>query len=239
MIRTLVCTLLVGVGFLASHAKGHNLWVTVAHNPDGKDTVNVYFEHAPKPGDGRYNDPIVARGRTWVRTAADGEATAVTLEQVGEEGRRHLRGFTETSPPRSVEHSCEWGIYRGQLDYFHGKHLDVASREQLEKLARAPRLPIDIVPHVEGERLRLQVLWQGKPFAKTGVHVWAPDGKEFSLTTDEEGVVSFQPRAVGQYAVRAGHTDAGLSGSYAGSEYRGVMHATTLTLSWPVGKNKP
>ena len=127
-VSILVVILMLATGVVA---RGHNLWVTA----DGS-RVQIVFEHSPNPGKGTYNATILRNGKTWARGIESGKVSPVAIEEIGEPGSLSLAGSTVVKGPRAIEHSCLFGIYRGRLDYFYGKFLDVAGAEQLETLGR-------------------------------------------------------------------------------------------------------
>jgi hypothetical protein len=218
----------------ASIGSAHNLFVHLERQLDGPDLIDVFFEHAPYPGDGKYNGPIIERGRTWVRTPGDEEPIAHSLAEITRRGKTFLQGATRTKAPRSIEHSCKWGIYHGQLDYFHGKYLDVKTIEQARQLGRAPDLPLDLAPRLEDEGLSLQVLWQGKPCGGVTVFVWPPGGKEKKYKASEQGVVRLPKPKGGLYSFATVVTFKEKKGEFEGQPYQGIMHGVTLTMRWPL-----
>jgi hypothetical protein len=217
---------------LSGLAQGHNLWIT----GQGK-TVRIVFEHSPQPGKGNYNAEILRNGKTWVRTVDHKEATPVTIEETGQPGSLWLAGSTEATGPRVIEHSCVFGIYRGRLDYFYGKFLDVGQSEQVESLGRATRLPLDIVPALKGDALELRVLWEGRLLTDYRFGVMTPSGEEISLRTNDEGIIEFEPIQPGIYGFWAIRLEDETKGVYDGEDYMGTMHGSTLSLRWPLGKN--
>jgi hypothetical protein len=215
-------------------AAAHNLFVRVERQSDGPDRINVIFEHAPFPGNGQHNGPIIERGRTWVRTA-DGEKPAPhKLSEITRRSTKFLQGETNTSAPRAIEHSCLWGIYHGQLDYFHGKYLDVTTADQARQLGRATDLPLDLVPQATGDTLAVQVLWQGKPQGGVTVHVWPPGGRERKYRANDAGLVTLPKATSGTYSFSTVLRFPDEKGEFAGQSYQGLMHGVTLTIPWPL-----
>jgi hypothetical protein len=218
----------------ANVALAHNLFVHVERQLDGPDLIDVFFEHAPFPGDGEYNAPIVERGRTWVRTGEDAKPIPHKLSEITRRGKKFLQGETRTRAPRAIEHACKWGVYRGRLDYFYGKYLEVKTLDELRQLGRARELPLDLVPQAKAGRLIVQVLWKGDPRAKATVHVWPPGGRERKYQANEEGMVRISDPKRGLYSFSCVISLAAGEGEFDGQPYKGVMHGVTLRMPWPL-----
>lgn len=219
----------VAVVLLSPTVQGHNLWVT-----SQGDKIRVVFEHSPTPGQGAYNAEILRNGKTWVRTPGDAKASPISLSEVGQSGTRFLEGSTQTSGARVIEHSCLFGTYRGRLDFFYGKYLDIETAGQLEALGRAPEFPLDILPRLSEMILELKVLWQGELLQSYRFGVVTPTGKEISLQADTEGIVTFKPTEPGIYGFWVIRLDDGVAGEHQGEKYSGTIHGTTLSLPWPL-----
>ena len=117
----------LAVGMMSCRpASAHNLFVIVTPKAGAADTISVVFEHAPKPGKGGYNKPLLTRGKTWVRKAGE-KKSLLKLKEVENGKNKHLQSATEIRQPRVIVHSVKWGIYRGRLDYFYGKYVDASS----------------------------------------------------------------------------------------------------------------
>lgn len=149
-------------------------------------------------------------------------------------GKKFLQTQTKIKGPRAVVHACKWGVYKGRLDYFYGKYLDVSSVEQLSRLARTPKLPLDISPAIQSGDVTITVSFQKRPLAKTGVWIWTPDGKETKLTTDAAGAVRLSNLLPGTYSFATIHILESPAGEFGGETYKGVMHGTTCSFRWPI-----
>jgi hypothetical protein len=215
-------------------AFAHNIFVLIEDQESGPDMVDVIFEHSPYPGKGVYNQPLLDRGKTWVQKPGSDEATSLTLKEAERLGKKFLQTETTSERPRAVIHSCEWGIYKGRLNYFHGKYLDASSPELLSKMARTPELPLDLVVTASAEGLSVQVIYEDKPLANKKVWVWMPGAKEATKTTDAEGNIALAGMKEGLYCFAAIHRIDGPKGEFEGDAYEGLMHGTTVNLRWPL-----
>ena len=215
-------------------ANAHNLFVLIERQAEGPDLVDVIFEHSPYPGKGTYNQPHLDRGQTWVQSTGSTKKVALTLTEQTRLGKKFLQGKTETQAPRIIVHSCKWGVYKGRLDYFHGKYIDVSTKDEVARFARTAALPLDLVPSFDGEALKVSVRFQGKPLAGTKVAIWPPGSKETSQTCDANGVITVPNPKKGTWSFSAVHTLKDETGEFNGEEYKGLMHGTTLNLRLPL-----
>ena len=212
----------------------HNLFVLIEPQNDGPDLVDVIFEHFPYPGDGTYNQPHLDRGKTWVQPLGSNEKIELKLAEQTRVGKKFLQTKTDSKRPRAIIHTCEWGVYKGRLDYFHGKYLDVTSKDEAARFARTPELPLDLVPSFDGDILKITVQFKDKPLAKTRVSIWPPGSKETTQTTDEVGVITVSAPKKGTWSFSAVHTLKDPKGEFNGESYKGVMHGTTVSLKLPL-----
>ena len=214
--------------------KAHNLFVFIERQAKGPDLVDIIFEHSPYPGSGTYNQPHLERGKTWVQTVGSTEKVSLTLTEQTRLGKKFLQAETEIKAPRIIVHSCKWGVYKGRLDFFHGKYIDVTSKDQLSKCARTDELPLDLVPSFDGDALRVSVRFKDELLADTRVSIWPPSGKETNLTSDSTGAISVPNPNKGTWSFSAVHTISGESGEFKGEAYEGLMHGATLNLRLPL-----
>ncbi len=233
LLKILITTLSTNL-ILWAPAFAHNLFVLIEKQENGPDKVDVIFEHSPYPGKGTYNQPLLDRGKTWIKELGNSEATSLTLKETDRLGKKFLQTETTTKRPRVALHSCEWGVYNGRLDYFHGKYLDASSPENLSELARTPELPLDFVITPSEEGLSVRVLFEGKPLANKKVWIWMPGANETTKTTDAEGNLAITNMKEGLYCFAAAHQVDGPKGTFDGKAYEGLMHGSTVNLRWPL-----
>ncbi len=226
-----VCMALISFGRVA-HA--HNLFVLVQPQSSGPDHINIIFEHAPRPGKGTYNRPILNRGKTMIYQPNSEKGISLNLKEMNVRSKKYLRTESDIQGPRLIVHSCKWGIYKGRLDYFHGKYLDVSTPEEAEGLAKVSELPLDIVPTIEADGLALQVFYQEKPLAKQKIWIWLPSRKETRKKTDASGILRLKNLQPGTWSFATTHTLRNKTGKFNGKAYKGIMHGTTLSIRWPL-----
>ena len=219
-------TFLIAVSFVSS-ASAHYLWVTIDAKKGEHGTVHVIFEHSAKPGDGKYLDPFVERGTTWIRTAASGKATPLKLEETTGKNTRWLSGPLTASGGRSIDSYGKWGVYRyGKTDvllHYYARYIDTKSADDLNKVGAATQMNLDLSVAQQGGQVDLTAVWQGKPVGSQSITVFGPKKFKKTLKTDEEGVASFTPEAAGRYTFSATFEEA-RGGTDGGKEYQEIRH---------------
>jgi len=231
-----VTAVLATVLFSFSTASAHYLWVTIVSSAGQHGTMNLYFEGGPGPGDGKYLDPFVNHGKSWVRTLGQEKATELEMTEVKEKNKRWLTNKLTSPAPRVIESYGKWGVYRyGNTDkllHYYAKNFDVSSLDQLEQLGTSANLKLDMRPSSSGKSLQVQVFWQGKPAANCSVSVNGPKGFKANLKTDEKGVVSFEPKGGGHYRMKT-TVEEKQSGTDDGKDYQRIRHTATLLTKLP------
>ena len=225
---SVLAVVLVVMGFTSATA--HNLWVVA--NPEGtaKGTVHMYFEHHVGPGDGTYNDPILQRGETWLR-APDGGSEAVAMKEVAQGGLKYFKGGIDAaSASYAVDHTSLFGIYKGQLDFFHGSCLVIEDPGDLAALADSPHLPVRIVPQWEEGGLLLRIMYFQTPSPDATLVVFDKTSGEQKFIADAKGEVHLPIDAPGRYHMAAWVFEHDAAGAFENEAYKGLMHGTTLTI---------
>jgi hypothetical protein len=222
---TLICLLTLG----AAAAQAHFVWIDLAPVGGGQPQARLYFGEQPEPGEPHLIGKI-AHTKAWARGAQGDPVELKVGAPDSETGVLPLAGASP--PPASLEAICDYGVYQrgpaGLLLQFYAKRLGGDWAGQSGKLARADRLPLDIVPRVAEGKLNLEVLYQGRPSAASEVIVISPAGKDKELKTDAEGKVSVAAAETGRYAVRAAHIETDKPGTRGDKKYAQTWHYCTL-----------
>lgn len=147
--------------------------------------------------------------------------------------------LTVELPPNTsiVAGSCTYGIIqKGEnkpylLQYFPKTIVGPISTNPSEfKLSE--KLPIEVVPVVEGTKLRFRVYADGQPLAKATVAVLIGGNKEEkwdSAETDDKGFAPASYDKPGTYAVRV-HRVRDVKGTHDGKDYDMVKQYATLVV---------
>ncbi|MGF1580133.1 MAG: hypothetical protein ACFCD0_12290 [Gemmataceae bacterium] len=235
-----LATLLISV----TTVQAHYPWLVI-RNEKGKAKVHFYFEEAPRVGDGYYLDPFLERAKTWVRTVDDPKPQKLILKEtksVGRRGKKELKlrwlsGDLSVKRPRAISMDCLWDVYtygkQEILLHYYPRHIDVTNAKELDVLAGAPHLDAVLVPRWKGEALEVQLLWKGKPAANRPVRIGGP-GKLFkNVRTDNNGKVSFTPKAKGLHIMRT-YVQENEKGKFKSRAYDAIRHHATLTVNLPL-----
>ncbi len=234
MLRKITFACAINLALLFSSASAHYLWINVDTKSGDQGTTNLFFEEGPRPGTGKYLDPFIERGTTWVHTVKK-KPMPLKMSVVKKPGKRWLANELEVSAPRSIESFCKWGVYTyGKTEvllHYYGKYIDAASIKDKNSLSRASQLDLDIVPTFSDKGVEIQVLWKGKPAAGRPFKLRGAGGLNKTLTTDKEGRVRFQPIASGLHSMRTSVDEPERSGTFEGKEHDIARHHSSLTVN--------
>ena len=241
MKKPLVATVafLVLSGALITQVCAHYLWVTIDTKTGDHGTTNVYFEGGPGPGDGKYLDPFIANGKTWIQTLDADKPVELEMETVEKPNSRWLSATLPKPGPRSITSYGKYGVYfyknikKDVLLHYYGKNLDAKTTDELDKLGRSEQLTLDIVPRCDGDDIELTVLWQGKPAANCQVKLNGPKGLNEQPKTDDKGQASFTPKAPGLYRLYA-MIEVKESGKDDGNDYELIRHQIRVLVRLPL-----
>ena len=240
MLRTLPLACALNILFLLSTASAHYLWLNLDKKSGENGTANLFFEGGAGPGDGKYLDPFIERGTTWVRTIKNKKAVKLEMSVVKKPGKRWLATELKVDGPRCIDSFGKWGVYTyGKTEvllHYYAKHLDAKTTADMNALARAEQLDLDVVPTFSDDGVEIQVLWKGKPAPQAKFYLRGAGKLKKNLTTDEEGRVRFTPLASGFYAMRATVNENDRSGTDDGKKYDIARHHSSLTFHLTVAK---
>lgn len=222
MIR-LLGALFVGLAATAV-AQAHALYVV----PDSADPAKavVVFSDTLDP-DANIKDATWKKLDSLKLTAraADGNATDVKCER----GEHCLKAIVPAGT-KVVSGYINYGVStRGEkpaLIHFYPKAIVGAIPADGGKIGDA--VGLEIVPKVEGGKVRFQVLAAGKPVAGASVGVMLPGKKDAKgdVTTDEQGFTTAFD-GTGRYGVTIRHVEP-KAGEVGGQKYDQVTHVATL-----------
>ena len=223
--RSLACFLSLLI--VPAVSRGHWVWVF----PDKADAkkAHVVFAHHPAPDNNPKLLDKIADAKLWVRTAGGDQPVA---------WKRGDEQYSFPIPgPVTVGGVNQYGVVekKGAKPFRLVQCPKLVMGEDARPWAR---LPIEIVPSRKGGKLKLAVIYAGKP-APVGleVTVHAPDeAKAPVLKTDADGVVEFAPKGEGLFGFTVPHTVAE-AGELGGKKYGETRYSASLLLL--VGKAKP
>lgn len=224
---------LLSLGATASLAQSHFVFVYV---PEKSDTeVRVVFGHGAAPDPNSF--PTRAEKTTLTARGTDGKDSKLTLEK-GD--GNYFRAKLVAAKPVVVFGVTEAGVTQ------RGDNPPLLSRYYLKTIFGDPfaagatigdRIPMEIEPVRDGEKVRFRVRYGGKPLADSEVTVGLPGGDEDMdevVKTDKEGLTaSFAAR--GRYCVAARKLE-DKPGEFGGKKYSAVRLTATLVFDFPAAK---
>lgn len=211
--------------------QAHFVWLlTDAASPGGK--VKVFFSEAAEPDDPALLDKI-AKAEVWT-VGGRGEPKLLTLTKGGDALEAELAGAARQATV-ILRHNygvlSKGGAEPFLLKYYAKTH-PFALPGTWRTVKDTERLPLEIVPKIDGSGTVLAVSWQGKPLAGATVTVVGP-GIDTKLegTTDEAGNFRAELPKSGVFSIRAKHTEM-TEGKQDDKDYKSVRHYSTLTLHY-------
>lgn len=219
--------------FASASSVAHNLWIIGDPHKTGEGNAEMYFEHHVGPGDGAYNQPVGKWGKTWLRTP-DGKAKSVQMKEVLDNDLRYFSCNTgKISGSYAIEHISVYGIYHGQLDFFHGRYIEIHDKKDMEKLSNSPDMPFQIVCELKEKGFLLKVLYFQKPYPNGKLVAFTPEGNEEKHETNKKGEVFIPFHSSEKYHFAAWAFEHDAAGEFEYEAYKGLMHGTTLTVHFP------
>lgn len=191
----------------ASNALAHYLWVSVDAATQASPVADIYFEEAPKPGDGHYLDHFLGKSDVWIRTIEQPKPEPVQAAEVKQGANRWMRVALPAAVDYSIDAYGKFGVYAyGKtkvLLHYYARNLSVNSHDAMHELGRAEQLNLDLVPHDVGSKVEFTLLWKGKPAADRMVFVRGPKGFQANLKTDQRGKILLSPTQSGRHTLRS------------------------------------
>jgi hypothetical protein len=218
---------------MAGTANAHYLWISVLREPEDKRGTHIYFEEAPRPGDGSYLNHFLGKSDVWVRTIEEPSPEPLQAEEVREGNKRWMRVAAPETQQYSVDAYGRFGVYAyGQtkvLLHYYARNLCVNSHDAMHELGRAEQMDLDLVPHDVGNRFEFTLLWEGEPVADRMVFVRGADGFRKNVKTDARGRIELERPAKGTLTLRSS-VEFPTPGQENGEAYELVRHNITLVL---------
>jgi hypothetical protein len=215
--------------FLAQPARAHFLWVKTLEQ-DGKPQAYLLFGETP--ADEAYHMPEgLLKTKIWSREK-DNKRAELATENLETEERVGLVAPLKTKGPVAIEASKTYGIYGKSLLTYYAKHVHAGSPEELNAVGASKQHKLDIVPHVEGNKLQLTVLLDGKPLEGSEVSVRIGDADAIDNKTDKAGRVEMKVEGEELVSALANYVEEA-TGKHDGKDYTGIMHYSSLTFGPP------
>lgn len=217
----------------AAQAQAHFVWLVVESGEAGKPVAKVYFAELAESDDAALLDKI-AHVQVHTRDA-NGETSTEPLKLTKQVDKDGGGSWTAELPEgtAALAGTIKYGVLERRGDVFqlnyHATYAD-SSAPGFDKQGADASLPMQVIPHLAGEKSQLEVLWKGKPIAGSEVTVVDPSGAEHdAVKTGENGKVTFDLSKPGLYSIRAKWV-VDEKGEENGKSFEKANHYSTLTL---------
>ena len=214
-------------------AGAHFLFVRVLPPAEGGRAAEVYFSELAEAGDPRYLDKI-AQTQLWLQ-AAPGKFEPLKVHKAPD----RLRAWLPAPGSVAVVGACTYGVLaRPNQTPFLLRHFPKAldgRPDDLNRLRPLDKLPLEVVATVEGGRVRLVALKDGKPVPRAEFVTVDHRLANTKLTADAAGTATWEPPSAGVYSVYTRDTrkEAGEAG---GKKYEEIRDFATVAFAWPLGR---
>ena len=221
---------------LAAEARAHFLFIRIGPVAEAGRAAEVFFSELAEAGDPRLVDKI-AHTRLWVqKTPGKFEPLKVA------KGADRLRAHLPTSGSLAVIGACQYGVLaRPKQVPFLLRYYPKAvagKPDDLKGMKPFAKVPLEITATLEGERIHLTALRQGKPVPGAVFHTVDSELTNEKLKADAQGKAVWKPAAGERYAVYTRHiTKEG--GEEGGKKYDEIREFATLAFSWPLAPRGP
>ncbi len=214
-----------------SSANAHFLWL-VASPPERPTVLKVYFGEEAIPDDPDLLDNV-AKTQAWIVAGRREEPKLLPLKKEGDALAAALPQGTTLSA--AVVNLTYGVIARGGEPFllkYYGKAYPSSLPGTWQNVNDKQRLPLEIVPALDGSTAAMEVRWQGQPAKGATVTILGPGLKKpVEGTTDEKGLFRCPLVEAGTYSIRARHVET-ISGEHEGKSYASIRHYTTLAMPY-------
>jgi hypothetical protein len=214
-----------------AEARAHFLFLRVGPAAEGGRRAEVFFGEQADAGDPKFVGKI-AHTTLWAQ-AAPGAFRPLEVRPAGD----RLVARVPHSGSVAVVGSCEYGVLArpGQTPFllrYYPKAL-AGRPEELNRLERRPEIPFEIQATIDGDRVRLVALRDGRPVPSAAFHVVDLDLNEETIAAEPDGRATWTPKAPGRYAIYT-RQDRRESGRVGDAPYEEIREFATLALDWPL-----
>jgi Kelch motif len=234
MLRHVVTSMLV-LHLGASLASAHFLWVRVQPET-ALDSCRLLFSEGADVDSDILPDTI-AGCEVFLRKSDQTRTQLLTSKSEGK-GDAYLTATVGSASGMAVETSCHYGRHKDFLLDYCAKGIAFENPAQLAQLGRAPELPLDMVPELDGRELSVTLIKGEHPLSQVEATITEPDGETQKKTTDSSGKISLTVSKTGLYSFRANCSEpipAGKGADNGESDQAATSRRTyvTLTLNMP------
>jgi hypothetical protein len=212
-------------------ARAHFLFVRILPPAEGGRAAEVYFSELAEAGDPRFLGKI-AHTQLWVQTPSR-KFEPLKVHTASD----RLRAWLPYTGSLMVVGECRYGVLaRPNQTPFLLRHFPKAIAGNPEELNRMPphgKLPLEIAATIDGEKLRLLALREGRPVPRAKFVTVDAELNNVKLTADDKGQATWTPTAHGNYAVYTRSTIRE-AGEVEGKKYEEIRDFATVAFAWPL-----
>jgi hypothetical protein len=229
--RRLWLASLLLVGLIGGEARAHFLFIRIGPRAEAGRWAEVYFSEQAQAGDPRFIDKV-AHTELWLQSPP-GEFRPLPARKASD----RLRALVPVSGSVAVVGRCEYGVLARQVPFllrYYPKA--IAGRpEELNRMQRRAEIPLEVMANIDGGRVRLAALRDGRPLPGAAFHVVDADLGEEELTAGPDGQATWEPKEPGRYSIYT-RQDTKRAGELDGKHYEVIREFATLALDWPLGR---
>jgi hypothetical protein len=230
-VARLACWTVVCSGLLAAEARAHFLFIRIGPPAEAGRAAEVFFSEQAEAGDPRFVAKI-AHTKLWLLNGA-GKIEPLPVVKAADRLRAHL----PVAGPVAVFGECQYGVLaRPKKVPFLLRYYPKAvagNPDELNRMRECGKVPLEIVAKIEGERILLTALRNGKPVPRAVFHTVDSSLGNEQLTADADGRATWKPSSPDTYSVYTSYTtkEAGKLGD---QPYEETREFATLAFTWPV-----
>ncbi len=215
----------------APRGEAHFLFVRIGPMAEAGRSAEVYFSEQAEAGDPRFIEKV-SHTKLWVQTEP-GKFEPLTVHAASD----RLRAVVPASGSVTVVGTCEYGVLArtNEVPFLLRYYLKAVAGQpsELNRMTPSKEIPLEISVRVDGDRLKLSAVRQGKPLPGVTFHTVDSDLTGSDVKAGPDGVAEWTPPRPGRYSVYMRDTlkEAGEQG---GKSYTEVREFATLALTWPL-----
>jgi uncharacterized GH25 family protein len=214
-------------------ASAHFVWIESSSEEKGT-LVRAGFGEA-----GAWDPDLIDKiknSRFWTRSDAGVAPLAIAVDEKEKEYRTTIEGPRPAAVLAATDYGViQFGKFPPSWLRYTSKHL-TGTPEKWNDKTPAKELRVEIMAEHDGDAVKLQAFFLGKPLADAVIKGETPDGKNVELKTDAEGRARWPLSGPGLYSCFVGATTE-TPGELEGKKYDVLKDYAAL--NFRIGESKP
>ncbi|MEZ6090074.1 MAG: DUF4198 domain-containing protein [Pirellulaceae bacterium] len=209
-------------------ANAHFLWL-VQTGDSAEKQLHVYFGELAEPDDPALLDRVVSAKVSQI--GPDGEVKPLHVTK----GTESLEATISRDAGASIfVLTHDLGVIsRGDNTFllrYYAKTGPALDHPAWTSIDCGKQLALDVIPRKVGNKIQVEVKWNGEPVSGAQVTAQGPGIDDFEAESDDRGRALFAIGDEGAYSIRVRHIEAA-SGKSGQDTYDSIRHYTTLALN--------